>query len=120
MTFTAVVLDAPDPAALGEFYSRLLGWPVNVHDETFVTVRPPGGATGLSIQLEPVHTAPTWPSKPDAQQMQMHLDIEVDDLPAGIEHALAAGARLADWQPQKDVRVFVDPAGHLFCFWVTT
>jgi catechol 2,3-dioxygenase-like lactoylglutathione lyase family enzyme len=120
MTFTAVVLDAPDPEALGEFWSRLLGWPAAVHDETFVTVRPPGGATGLSIQLEENYVPPVWPARDGAQQMQLHLDIQVDDLQAGVGHALAAGARLADFQPQEDVRVFLDPVGHPFCFWVTT
>jgi hypothetical protein len=35
-------------------------------------------------------------------------------------HALAAGAVLADFQPQDDVRVYFDPAGHPFCLWVAT
>ena len=48
--------------------------------------------------------------------MQLHLDIRVDDLAAATEHALATGARLADFQPQDDVRVLLDPAGHPFCF----
>jgi hypothetical protein len=48
--------------------------------------------------------------------MMMHLDIRVDDLEAGVEHALAQGARLAEFQPQDDVRVLLDPAGHPFCF----
>jgi hypothetical protein len=34
--------------------------------------------------------------------------------PAG-GHAVAAGAVLADYQPQDDVRVYLDPAGHPFC-----
>jgi hypothetical protein len=48
----------------------------------------------------------------------MHLDIEVDDLEAADAHAVAAGAVLADYQPQEDVRVYLDPAGHPFCLWV--
>ncbi len=31
---------------------------------------------------------------------------------------VAAGAVLADYQPQDDVRVYLDPAGHPFCLWV--
>jgi len=50
--------------------------------------------------------------------MMLHLDIEVDDLAAAGEHAVAAGAVLADHQPQHDVRVYRDPAGHPFCLWV--
>jgi hypothetical protein len=47
--------------------------------------------------------------------MMMHLEIQVDDLAAGAAHAVAAGATLAEYQPQDDVRVRLDPAGHPFC-----
>lgn len=29
---TGVVLDTPDPVALGAFYARLLGWPYRTND----------------------------------------------------------------------------------------
>jgi len=48
----------------------------------------------------------------------LHLDIQVDDLDAAVEHAVAAGARLADHQPQERVRVMLDPAGHPFCLFL--
>jgi hypothetical protein len=47
--------------------------------------------------------------------MQLHLDIEVDDLESAVAHAVAAGAEVAGCQPQDDVRVCLDPAGHPFC-----
>ena len=47
--------------------------------------------------------------------MMMHLEIAVDDLEASVAHAVAQGATLADFQPQEDVRVCLDPAGHPFC-----
>jgi Glyoxalase-like domain len=47
--------------------------------------------------------------------MLMHLDIAVDDLDAAVAWALAAGADLAEHQPQAGVRVMIDPAGHPFC-----
>ncbi len=47
--------------------------------------------------------------------MQLHLDLQVDDLELAAEHATQAGATLADFQPQDDVRVFLDPVGHPFC-----
>jgi Glyoxalase-like domain len=50
--------------------------------------------------------------------MMMHLDIEVEDLDAAGAHAVAAGAVLAEYQPQDKVRVYLDPAGHPFCLWV--
>ena len=50
--------------------------------------------------------------------MMMHLDIGVADLDAGVEWALAAGAVLAEHQPQEGVRVILDPAGHPFCLFL--
>jgi len=50
--------------------------------------------------------------------MMVHLDIEVDDLGLAGSYAVSAGAVLAGFQPQADVRVYLDPAGHPFCLWV--
>jgi hypothetical protein len=50
--------------------------------------------------------------------MQLHLDIEVDDLVAAVDVAVASGATVAAFQPQDDVRVCLDPAGHPFCLFV--
>lgn len=47
----------------------------------------------------------------------MHLDIEVGELETAVEHALELGATLADSQPQPNVRVLFDPAGHPFCLY---
>ena len=46
------------------------------------------------------------------------MDIEVDDLDGAVAAAVAAGATVAEYQPQEDVRVCLDPAGHPFCLWV--
>jgi hypothetical protein len=51
--------------------------------------------------------------------MMLHLDIEVPDLDAAVEAAVAAGATLAAHQPHNDVRVLLDPAGHPFCLYVS-
>lgn len=116
-TLTAAVLDSADPPSLARFYQRLLGWPIGSEDPTWVTLRPDGGGAGLSFQLEPDHVPPVWPATVDRPQMQVHLDIEVDDLEAAVAVAVDAGGRLADVQPQDDVRVLIDPAGHPFCLW---
>jgi catechol 2,3-dioxygenase-like lactoylglutathione lyase family enzyme len=118
MRLTATVLGAPDPRALAGFYQRLLGWPLGSDEPGWVTLRAPGGGAGLSFQTEDTHVRPTWPAGPGDQQMQMHLDIEVDDLEAAGAEAVAAGAVLAEYQPQEDVRVYLDPTGHPFCLWV--
>jgi catechol 2,3-dioxygenase-like lactoylglutathione lyase family enzyme len=117
MTLTAAVLGAPDARELAAFYQRLLGWSIGQDEPGWVTLHPPGGGTGLSFQTETEYVRPTWPAGPGDQQMMMHLDIEVDDLEAAGAHAVAAGATLADHQPQDDVRVYLDPAGHPFCLY---
>ena len=50
--------------------------------------------------------------------MMSHLDVGVRDLAAAVEHAEAAGATVAGYQPQDDVRVMLDPDGHPFCLYV--
>ncbi|WP_250562849.1 VOC family protein [Sphaerisporangium fuscum] len=117
MTLTATVLGASDARALAAFYQRLLGWAVKQEEPDWVTLRAPDGVAGLSFQTEPAYVRPTWPAGPGDQQMMMHLDIEVDSLDTAGAHAVAAGATLAEHQPQDDVRVYLDPAGHPFCLW---
>jgi predicted enzyme related to lactoylglutathione lyase len=50
--------------------------------------------------------------------MMAHLEIAVDDLDAAVAHAVAAGASVAAFQPQNDVRVCLDPDGHPFCLYI--
>jgi len=117
---SATVLGAPDPRALAAFYSALLSWPIAYDDPEWAMVKPAdGGWRGLSFQLEADHVPPAWPADPGEQQMQAHLDIAVDDLEAGVAHAVGLGAVVADHQPQDDVRVLVDPAGHPFCLFAS-
>jgi hypothetical protein len=119
---TAAVLDSADANALAAFYHRLFGdsWVLRSDEVGWATLRPAGGGTGLSFQTESAYVRPTWPTEPvpGKQQMMVHLDIEVDDLDSAGAHAVSAGAVLADFQPQQDVRVYLDPAGHPFCLWV--
>ncbi|HEV2634192.1 MAG TPA: VOC family protein [Actinocrinis sp.] len=122
LTLTATVLDSPDAADLARFYQRLLGWQARTWETDWVALAEPGGGAALSFQTEPLYRRPVWPAAggDGRQQMMSHLDIEVDDLTAGVRHALDAGAALADHQPQDDVRVMLDPAGHPFCLWIRT
>ena len=115
---SGIVFGAPDARTLAEFYHELLGWPFRMNEPGWVTLRPPGDGPGLSFQTEDAYVRPVWPGGPGDQQMQVHLDIEVNDLDEAGTHAVAAGATLAEFQPQADVRVYLDPAGHPFCLWI--
>ena len=114
----ATVLDGPDPRSLADFYQRLLGWERREDEPEWVRIGPAGGGPGLSFQAEPQHRAPTWPAGPGDQQMQLHLDLQVDDLDEAVALATSLGGRLADAQPQEGVRVVLDPAGHPFCLFL--
>lgn len=122
----STVLDSADPRRLAAFYAGLLGWTVAVSEparpdspaeDGWVILRPTSGDIALSFQYERHYTPPVWPGMPDAPQMMAHLDIAVDDLDAAVDYACSLGATQADHQPQDDVRVMLDPAGHPFCLY---
>ena len=116
MTLTATVLDCPDPRALARFYAELLDWPIGTDDPEWATLRP--GGPGLSFQREAGHVPPVWPAGPGDPRMQLHLDVQVDDLAAAVAFAVSLGARVAGFQPQHHVLVMLDPAGHPFCLYL--
>ena len=117
-TLTMVTLNSPDPPALARFYGRLLGWEIGTEEPGWVTLRNPDGGIGMGFHIEDIYVPPVWPAEPGAQQMMMHLEIRVDDLVVGCAHAAACGATLAEFQPQDDVRVHLDPDGHPFCLYL--
>jgi catechol 2,3-dioxygenase-like lactoylglutathione lyase family enzyme len=103
-----VVLDCPDPRALAEFYSALLGQPVTYTSEDWVVVAASDRTSGLAFQLAPDHSPPTWPEP--AVPQQVHLDIMVEDVAEAAPKVLALGAVKLDGED-----VYADPAGHPFC-----
>jgi catechol 2,3-dioxygenase-like lactoylglutathione lyase family enzyme len=118
LTVTGINIDAPDANALADFYRRLLGWTTRTEEPGWVIIQPGDGGGTLSFQTESRYVRPVWPAGPGDPQMMMHLEIKVDDLEASVAHAVAQGATLAGFQPQEDVRVCLDPAGHPFCLYL--
>ena len=112
------VLEAPDAHALAEFYARLLGWEIAKKEPGWAAMAAPDSKAYIGFQESPEYVRPVWPPVENEQQMMMHLDIEVDDLDAGVADAVRLGATLADHQPQNNVRVMLDPAGHPFCLYL--
>ena len=112
-----VVLDAPDARTLARFYADLLGWEIVTDEPANATVGPPDGVAYLGFQTSVGYVRPVWPPAEGAQQMMLHLDFEVTDLGAAVAHAMELGAEEAGYQPQDDVRVLLDPAGHPFCLY---
>jgi hypothetical protein len=112
-----IVLDAPDVGVLTRFYSELRGWPIWKQDDAGAALDLGEGVAYLAIQHNPDYVRPVWPATEGSQQMMMHLDFEVTDLAAAVANALKLGAELPEQQPQDDVRVLLDPAGHPFCLY---
>jgi hypothetical protein len=126
---TSVTIGAPDPRALAAFYARMLDTEVAVTEPSRdgmppedgwaqVRTRSDRGELTLNFEYERHYEAPTWPSVTGRPQIQQHLDIYVDDLDASVGWALECGAVLAEFQPQDNVRVLFDPAGHPFCLFL--
>jgi catechol-2,3-dioxygenase len=112
-----VVLDAPDVDVLARFYSQLRGWSIWKQDGDGAALDVGEGVAYLSIQRNPDYVRPVWPAVSGSQQMMLHLDFEVTDLDEAVARAVRLGAELAEHQPQDDVRVLLDPAGHPFCLY---
>jgi hypothetical protein len=116
--------------ALTRFYEQLLGWGIEAQEgprpgypeaDGWSRLRPADGSDKIEIQYEQHYEPPTWPGEPGKPGMQIHLDIWVEDLQAGIEWAQTCGAVQSEKQPDgrdlSRLRVMIDPAGHPFCLW---
>lgn len=121
LSISTINLSAADPHQLARFYADLLGYQIVADEPDWLLLRDPAGSgISLSCQSESAYSPPKWPAGRGDQQMMLHLEVQVSDLDRAVEKAQAAGAKLAEYQPQDDVRVCLDPAGHPFCLWIET
>lgn len=116
--WVGTVLSAPEARPLARFWSDLLGVPLSTDEPDWCTLLLPGSRANLAFQSEEHYTPPEWPAGLGRPHMMLHLDIGVRDLDAAEHAAEERGARLAAFQPQDDVRVLLDPAGHPFCLYL--
>lgn len=109
-----VVLDCPDPQALGRFYATILGWQVVDDDPEWTDIRSEDGQY-LSFQRAENLLPPRWPDP--AYPQQFHLDIRVDDIASAEREVLRLGATFVadEMGAASGFRVYTDPAGHPFC-----
>lgn len=128
-----VVLDTTDARGLAEFYRELFGLEYRPGDEPPPAGEPDprgsdwlvlGGPDGVGLAFQQVDrlTPATWPA--DAVPQQLHLDATVPDaaeLARQHDRALALGARVLldrTSDPDEQLYVYADPAGHPFCIFV--
>lgn len=108
----AIAIDCPDPAALGDFYTAVLGLAVTFSSDELVVLS--GAGIFLTFERVTDYVRPTWPG--GTVPKQLHLDLAVADLDAEEARIIACGATKADFQPTPNQwRVLIDPAGHPFC-----
>jgi catechol 2,3-dioxygenase-like lactoylglutathione lyase family enzyme len=113
---TSITIMAPDPPALAGFYAQLLGVELTSQDPGWAQLRT--DRLTISVEEERQWQPPVWPATPGSHTSTMHLDLRVDDLAAAEAWAVQCGATTSDFQPQDDVRVMLDPAGHPFCLFL--
>ncbi|MFE3544806.1 VOC family protein [Nocardia sp. NPDC059177] len=78
------------------------------------TVSEPRGEHAEFVTLQPA-TGPAWLKlQRVGDEGGVHLDLDVDDIPAAVSAATALGARLITIAP--DYTVLQSPAGQTFCF----
>ena len=103
------------------FYAELLSLEVVDKEAAWAALRDPAGGMGINVQADHDYVAPTWPGAPPAPGMQLHFEIQADDVPAAVARAVSLGASEASPQPAdrdpQTLRVMLDPAGHPFCLW---
>jgi catechol 2,3-dioxygenase-like lactoylglutathione lyase family enzyme len=101
--------------ALASFYSELLGWPIGHQEPGTTILAAPEGPIYIVFQEAADYRAPVWLPTDCSQRPMMHFDFEVGDLDTAVAEAVALGATVVQHQPQDNVRVLPDPAGHPVC-----
>lgn len=110
-----IVIDCADAGVMAGFYSKLLDWEwTHPRADGWAAVT---SSDGMVIAFQEVegYQPPAWPWEDGKQAQMMHLDLWVDDLEEGVQHALDCGAKQAAQQFFTTSRTMTDPAGHPFC-----
>jgi predicted enzyme related to lactoylglutathione lyase len=102
------IIDARDPAALGRWWQKALGWVVVNDDPDEFEIRPTANRfPGLLFGAVP---------EPKTIKNRLHLDFRPDDRDTEVERMLALGATRADvGQGNESWVVLADPEGNEFC-----
>jgi predicted enzyme related to lactoylglutathione lyase len=108
----SVVIDSPDPAALGRFWSEATGWPITEDEPDEVVVEPPEGEPGIGLVIG-------RNDDPKVGKNRIHLDLASDSPEHQaelVERVRRAGAAPIDiGQGAVPWVVLADPDGNEFC-----
>lgn len=109
LAIAAVSIDCGDPVELARFYAAMLHGSVIWSTPDSAGIR--CGSYVLAAQRVENYTPPQWPGS-SIVHLDVHGDADVNTL---VDVAVAAGARVAEQQPDSRWTVLLDPAGHPFC-----
>ena len=120
--YAYTALDCDNPVALAEFYSKVTGLKVQAFDEgetaetcEWLELLDENDCTKMGFQKIENYQKPTWPT--GGLPQQAHMDFHAKDLDIAEKELLTIGAIKVDFQPKPHrFRVYLDPAGHPFCF----
>jgi len=110
----SVVMDCADPAVLGRWWGRALGWPVTFEAPDEIAIEPSDDDVchDLAVVFVPV-------PEPKRCKNRVHLDLASRSPAAqlqNVERLLATGASTADiGQDDVEWTVLADPEGNEFC-----
>ena len=93
--------------AVGQFWSRALGWPLVWDQDEETSIRPPGGSTNISWGGPPVD--------PKVGRNRQHLELVAldGDLAEEVDRLVSLGATALHTEPAPDGRVVLaDPDGN--------
>jgi len=109
----AIVVESANPEALARFWQALIGGEVDVESPDWVSLDGDDDGFYITFQRNRQGRSGTCP---------IHLDVEVDDLPAATDEAEQLGARKIGGLVDDDegtFQVMADPGGNEFSFVLT-
>src|SRR4051812_42335233 len=108
LAWEQLIVDSPDPEALGRWWADALGWVIVNDDADEFEIRPaPDVTPGLLFASVP---------EPKSIKNRLHLDLRPDDQRGEVQRLLDLGATHADvGQGEESWVVLADPEGNEFC-----
>lgn len=102
-TYKDLCIDVNDARRSGEFWSRVLGWKLEMHDDGDAHLRDDGGQIQVWLNTVP---------EPKTVKNRVHIDVNADSL----DEVLEAGATVLEVLPRWTV--VADPEGQELCVFV--
>jgi predicted enzyme related to lactoylglutathione lyase len=104
-----VVVDCNDPVALVGFWAAVFGAEAVIREESWTYVESPATRLRIAFQRVPERKV---------TKNRVHLDVEVDDIPAEVVRLVDLGATVSGPPMEDDqgpFQVMLDPEGNEFC-----